>query len=149
MQSTIFSRLALLGGVADIVMLVMIAWALQEDVDTPWQWTIVAGLLMGLLSKLQFYFYLPTYIIIMWLARWLRNRFWQVPIISMFVTTVVGTLFIQMGMLVVIQLSGTPLRISEAFGYIILPSVLLNLILAIPVHALIADLAQTVYRSQG
>ncbi len=104
---------------------------------------------MGLLSKLQFYFYIPAYLIVVTLARWLRSRFWQAPIISMFVTTVMGTFFIQMGMLVVLQLSGTALRISEAFGYVILPSVLLNLILAIPVHALITDLAQTVYRSQG
>ena len=38
-----------------------------------------------------------------------------------------------------------PLAFSEVFSQIVLPTVLLNLLLAIPVHALMRDLAERLY----
>jgi hypothetical protein len=138
-----------MGGVADIMLLLLIAWALQEEVDDAWQWTLLGGLLIGFISKLPFYFYIPVYFVIIGFARFLRSRFWQAPAIGMFITTVFGTLVIQMATLVVLQLSGMSIKLSESFGYIVIPSVLLNLLLSIPMQAIVSDLAQFVYRSQG
>ncbi|MEN6435594.1 MAG: hypothetical protein ABFD58_07230 [Anaerolineaceae bacterium] len=148
-QSTIFSRIHLMGGAADIVLLVLIAWALQEEVDDAWQWTLLGGLLVGFISKLPFYFYIPVYLAIIGFARFLRSRFWQAPAIGMFITTVLGTLVMQFAMLVVLQLSGIAVNMSESFGYIIIPSILMNLLLSIPMQAIMSDFAQFVYRSQG
>jgi hypothetical protein len=138
-----------MGGAADIMLLVLIAWALQEEVDDAWQWTLLGGLLIGFISKLPFYFYIPVYLVIIGFARFLRSRFWQAPAIGMFITTVFGTLVLQMTTLVVLQLSGMSIKLSESFGYIVIPSVLLNLLLSIPMQAIVSDLAQFVYRSQG
>ena len=46
-QSVIASRIALLQGTADIVMLAIIAWALQKRVMTAWHWAIIGGLLVS------------------------------------------------------------------------------------------------------
>lgn len=138
-----------MGGAADIVLLVLIAWALQEEVDDAWQWTLLGGLLVGFISKLPFYFYIPVYLAIIGFARFLRSRFWQAPAIGMFITTVLGTLVMQFAMLVVLQLSGIAVNMSESFGYIIIPSTLMNLLLSIPMQAIMSDFAQFVYRSQG
>ncbi len=129
-------------------MLVLIAWAVQEEVDTSWQWTIIGGLMVGLLSKLPFYFYIPVYLIIIGLVRFIKNRFWQAPLIAMFITTVAGTIFVQFATLAVLQLTGTPLKLVKSIGYVILPSILLNILLSIPLYAIVTDFAQTVYRSQ-
>ena len=42
-----------------------------------------------------------------------------------------------------------PLVFGEVFSQIVLPTVLLNLLLAIPVHALIHDLAGRLYPEEG
>jgi hypothetical protein len=42
-----------------------------------------------------------------------------------------------------------PLIFSEVFSQIVLPTVLLNLLLAIPVHALVRDLAGRLYPEEG
>lgn len=147
LQTSILSRIHLLGGTADLVLLIVIAWAIQEEVDTTWQWAVMGGLIIGLVSKLPFYFYIPFFILITAFATWLRKRFWQIPIISMLLTSVLGTLLLQTGTMLMLQLTGTSIRISEAFGYVILPSILLNLLLALPVYALTADLARSVYKT--
>lgn len=136
-----------MGGTADLVLLVVIAWSIQEEVDTTWQWAVMGGLLLGLVSKLPFYFYIPVFVMVTGFATWLRKHFWQIPIISMLITSVLGTLLLQGATMLVLQLTGTPIKISESFGYVILPSVLLNLLLAIPMYAIIADLARSVYKS--
>ncbi|MEL7643522.1 MAG: hypothetical protein AAGU25_05395 [bacterium] len=147
LQTTVLSRITLLGGNADLVLLIVIAWSIQEEVDTTWQWAVIGGLLVGLVSKLPFYFYIPLFVITAGFAFWLRRRFWQVPVISMFLTTVIGTALIQTATMLVLQFTETPFSFSEAFGFVILPSLLLNLLLAIPVYAIITDLARSVYRT--
>lgn len=137
----------MLGGSVDLVLLVVVAWSIQEEVDTAWQWALMGGLLVGLVSKLPFYFYIPLFLMVAAFATWLRRRFWQIPIISMFLSSVFGTLLIQAATMLMLQLTGTSIRLSESFGYVILPSILMNLLLAIPIYALIADLARSVYKT--
>ena len=44
-----------------------------------------------------------------------------------------------------LRLTGTPLTILDSLGLFTLPSILLNLLLAIPVFAMMRDLARWVY----
>jgi hypothetical protein len=63
----------------------------------------------------------------------------------MFIATFAGTMIVHMISFTVLNVLGTPLPFFQAMNLIILPSVLLNLVLAIPIHALIGDLASWVY----
>ena len=49
-----------------------------------------------------------------------------------------------MGILALFSLNllGTPLPIGDSLGLIVLPSMLLNLLLAVPIYAMMRDLAQ-------
>ena len=38
LQSAVISRVYLLSGIADLPMVMLAAWALQEEVDSAWQW---------------------------------------------------------------------------------------------------------------
>jgi hypothetical protein len=44
-QSSVISRMPLFYGKADLILLVVIAWALYPKVDSAWFWAGVAGLL--------------------------------------------------------------------------------------------------------
>jgi rod shape-determining protein MreD len=144
-QSAVVSRITLLHGSADLLLLAVVAWALQKRVDTAWHWSVIAGLMISFVSALPFGVALIGYPLTAGLALLLRQRVWQVPILAMFVATFFGTLATQALALAALRLSGDPLPILQAFNLIILPSILLNLLLAIPAFALLGDLAGWLY----
>ena len=148
LQTVVVSRLPLLNGTADLVLLVLIAWAIQEKVTTTWQWTLIGGILVSLVSAMPFFSPLAAYIGAVGFTRLMQRRIWQTPILAMFVATVFGTLFQHILYIVVLMINGTALPIRESLTLVTLPSILLNLILSIPVYALVSDIAGWVYPAE-
>ncbi len=144
-QSAVVSRLPLLHGTADILLLVVIAWALQERVRRAWQWALIAGLMIGYMSALSIVIPVIGYLAVAGLALLIRQRIWQVPILAMLAVTFAGTLFINMITALFLSIMGTPLPLLDTLNLIILPSVILNLLLAIPIYALVKDLSEWLY----
>jgi rod shape-determining protein MreD len=140
-QMVVVSRLPLLSGTADLILLVLVAWALQERVTSAWVWTIIAGLLVSFVSALPLFTPLIGYLIITGIARLLQQRVWQTPILAMIVATVVGSLIYHFMSWLILSFSGLPLPFQDSVSRVILPAVLLNLLLSIPVYALITDMA--------
>jgi rod shape-determining protein MreD len=145
LQTSIISRIPLLFGTADLPLLAIIAWALQKRVRTAWQWSLIGGLMFSLATALPLGVPILGYSLSTGLALILRRRVWQVPILAMFATTFLCTLITQGIALLALRLVGDPIPIGEAFNLIILPSVLINMLLAIPIYALISDLAKWLY----
>jgi rod shape-determining protein MreD len=144
-QSAVISRIPLLHGTADLLLLAVIAWALQKRVQSAWHWGIIAGLMVSIVSALPLGVPLLTYPSAVGLALVLRKRVWQVPILAMFVTTFFSTLLTHALAMIVLRLFGNPLPWIEAFNLITLPSIILNLLFAIPAYALLGDLANFLY----
>ncbi len=147
LQSAIISRVYLLSGLADLPLVMLAAWALQEDVDSAWHWAAAAGLLVGFISGLSWVVPVFGYLAVVALARIFQQRVWQAPLLAMFSITFLGTIVVSILSLVDLRLSGVPLPIGDVLGWITLPSVLLNMLLAIPVYAVMRDLARWVYPS--
>ena len=145
LQSSVVSRLPLLHGSSDLIMLAIIAWTLQKKTQTAWQWCIIGGLVTNITSAVPFGVPLIGYSIITGIALLLRRRVWQVPVLAMFLVTFLGTLVTQGITLFVLRLVGSPIPVLESFNLIILPSMLLNLLLAIPIYALAVELARWLY----
>ncbi len=148
LQTVVASNLILLHGSADLVMLVLIAWALHGRVRTAWIWAFVGGLLVSFVSAMPLFTPLIGYLLVIGIARLLQQRMWQSPILAMFVTTVVGTLLYQVLSMVVLIFSGTPLPLRESLSLVILPSTLLNLLLSLPVYVLVSDMVSWVYPAE-
>ncbi len=145
LQTIIVSTLPLLSGYADLVLLVLVAWSLQERARSAWVWALIAGILVSFISAAPLGTPLVGYLAVTAIARLLRRRVWQTPILSMFLVTFVGSL-INLGLVMVVMIfQGVPLPVSESINLVILPATLLNLLLALPVYAVVADLAQAVY----
>jgi len=145
LQTAVFSQLPLLRGTTDLVMVAIIAWSLQKSVKTAWQWGIIGGLLVSLSTALPFGLPIIGYLLVVGMALLLRQRVWQVPILAMFVATFLGTLITQALAVLVLRFTGTPLAWLESVNMITLPSMLLNLVVAIPAYALLGDLARWLY----
>jgi rod shape-determining protein MreD len=147
LQSAVISRVYLLSGIADLPLVMLAAWALQEDVDSAWHWAIAAGLLVGFVSGIPWIVPVLGYVAVVALAQIFQKRVWQAPLLAMFSITFLGTIVMSILSLVVLRFIGEPLPISDALGLVTLPSVLLNMLLAIPAYAVMRDLARWVYPS--
>jgi len=145
LQSSLLSRLPLLYGTMDLFLLVLVAWALQKRVQTAWRWSIVAGLIFNLVSALPLGVPFLGYGLSTGLTLALRRRVWQYPLLAMFTAVFFGTLITHAVSLLALRLAGHPIPVLEALNLITLPSLLLNMILAAPAYALMADLAARLY----
>ncbi len=139
-EATIVSRLVLLSGNADLLLVVVASWALQERAKGVWLWAILAGLLAGLASGVPWYIYMVTYLSVVVMARLLIHRIWRAPLLAMFAITFIGTLELLMLTYIQRTLFAGSMPLSEVLLQIVLPSTLLNLLVAIPIHAVMRDL---------
>lgn len=145
LQSAVVNRMPLLHGTPDLILLVITAWALRSRVKTHWHWTIIGGLLVSLFSSLPVYVYPAGYLAATALALFLRQRVWKVPLLAMFGVVFIVTLFIHFLTVFTLGLQGTLLPILEVLNQVTLPSLLLNLLLAVPIYAIIGDIADRFY----
>ncbi len=144
-QSAVLSRTPLLQGTPDLVLLALIAWALQEEVQSDWQWSIIGGFFMGFGSIIPLFIPIATYLVITQLVRVVRRQIWGIPILAMFTMTFIGSLLSQTVVALALSISGTPLPVLDTIRLIILPSLILNLLLAAPIYAIMKDLAEWVH----
>lgn len=140
-QTAILSRINLLSGCADLLLLLVAGWGLQPHAKFVWIWAGLAGLLVGYVSALPMVVTVAGYLFVMGTAHMLQRRIWQAPLLAMFAVTFFGTLIMQLLSIATLWLLGTPIELRNAFIQVILPSTLLNLLLSIPCHALMRDLA--------
>jgi hypothetical protein len=144
-QSAVFSQVRLLNGTTDLILLIVVAYAVQDRVTTAWHWGIIAGVLASFATAVPGYAIIPTYVVVTGIAIYMRRIFWQRPLLAMITATVLATLISQIIAVAVLVINGTSIPVFEAFYLITLPSVLLNLLLAIPIYALMGDLANWLY----
>jgi hypothetical protein len=145
LQSAVISRVYLLTGIADLPLVMLAAWALQDGVDSAWHWAVATGLLVGFISGISWVVPVAGYVMVVLLAYLFQRRVWQAPLLAMFSITFIGTIIVSLLSVGVLQFSGVELPISDVLGLVMLPGVLLNMLLAIPVYAVMRDLSRWVY----
>lgn len=145
LQSSVVSRVTLLSGVGDLPLVILAAWALQEQVDSAWHWALAASALTGFVSGMPFIVPLAAYLVVVLIAQLLQRRVWQAPLLAMFLVSFVGTVLLHLLSMGSLRLLGIPLQMPDVLGLITLPAVLLNLLIAIPVYAVMRDVAGWVY----
>lgn len=147
LQSAIVSRVPLLSGFADLPLVMVAAWSLQEQVDTAWHWAAAMGLLVGFVSGIPWFVPLLSYLAVVVIAQIMQGRVWQAPLLAMFVVSFLGTIIMNLLSLITLRLSGVSLPVGNTLGLLTLPSVLLNMLLAIPTYAVMRDLARWIHPS--
>lgn len=140
LQLTLVTRVTLLQGSADLVLLVMISWMLQPGNQPNWKWGFPAGLMLGYASALPDWVLLVGYVGAAGICQLLKQRIWQGQLLALLSATVLGTLCIHLVTMSYLFLSAHPIDALEALNVITVPSMLLNLIFILPVHAIMSEL---------
>ena len=144
-QITIASKVPLLQGTMDVMLLVVISWVMHEEVESTWEWGILAGLLVGFVSQIPFWVPILGYLGVIGLCLFLRSRVWQIPIIALGTALVLSTLIFHSLIWLSLSFQGSSIGIIEAFNQITLPTLLLNLIGVLPIYAIIGEISNLIY----
>lgn len=144
-QVTAVSRLPLLHGTADLVLLTLIAWGICTKTNNAWTWALIGGLMTSFVSAVPGLAVIIPYIVVAFLAQLLHGRLWQSPILAMLLVTILGSFVVQLTTMVFLNSNDIPLNFALALEAIIIPSLILNLFLSLPVYLLIKDISQWIY----
>ncbi len=142
LQVTLAGRITLLHAPANIVLLVMLAWSLQEFNNPDWRLGLLAGLMLSLFSAYPVWVLLLSYSAAAATAQFLQQRVWQVRLLTLFTSVAVGTVFIEGISVAYLWLNASPIGFLDAFNLVILPGIVFNMIFVIPSYALIRELSK-------
>jgi len=148
LQSAVVSQVRLLSGYADLLLLMLGAWALQKRVKSAWQWAALGCAMLGFVSTMPWPVLVIGYFAVVFIAQALQRRVWQAPLLAMFSVTFIGTLFLHLLSFAVLRILGTPFVFDDVIGLITLPSLLLNMLFSIPIYTFMRDLARWVYPAE-
>ncbi len=145
LQTVVISTLPLLHGTGNLVLLVVAAWSLQNRLQSDYSWAVIAGVVIGLVSRVPWFIPLIGFVSVTWIANFLRRQVWQTPVLAMMITVLSGSLLLYLLEWGALLVQGIPLPLEESVNLIILPATFLNLLFALPVYALVTELYQSVY----
>jgi hypothetical protein len=145
LQTSIVVRINILHGAADLVLLTLLAWVIHDQSDSHWRWGILVGLLVGFATALPFWIVLGEYVMVIWILSAIQARVWQAPMLILFSSVFFGTFIINGIDFLYLWISGISLNIDEVFTLVILPSLVINVILALPIFAIIGEIAKQVF----
>ena len=145
LQTAIVSQITLLSGAADLVLVILVAWSLQEQVKSSWHWAALAGLMAAFVSGLPPYVLVLAYLFAAGMSRYVLHQTWQTPVLALFTVTFFSTLSLHFITYISLVIRGNVISFGDTLALITLPSVFLNLLIALPIHSFIRDLALWVY----
>jgi hypothetical protein len=144
-QSSVVSQIRLISGYADLLLLTLAGWALQENVKSAWHWAVLGCIIFGFVSKMPWLVFVFGYLSVILIAQILQRRVWHAPLLAMFSVTFAGTLLIHGASFAMLRLLGTSLEFGDVLGAVTLPSLLLNMLFSIPIYNFMHDLSMWVY----
>ena len=144
-QNTVVTQVHLLYGAADLMMLVLLSWVLQSNRESNLWLGVITGLLVGISSAIPFWLPVIGYTILVWIVTVVQRQIWQVPIWLLLISTFLGSLLIYGIEVLYLLVIGVPMSLFEVLNIVLLPSLVLNMIVVLPVYAVVGEIVKAVY----
>lgn len=142
LQLSIVSQIKILSGNADILLLYLIVWCMYDRSKLLWLMVFVMAGLVSSVSALPAFIFMILYFFVYGVSRLFQKRLMQSPLLGVIVITFVASLLQIALNMAYLFISGAEFNLSTAMFDVALPSLLLNMLLAIPIHALVREIAQ-------
>lgn len=142
LQGTLVVRIKILQGHADLMLLVMVAIILQEEIKPEWRWGILAGLILSLTSALPLWILLASYSATAIITYYLRIGVLQIPMLTLFTSVLIGTILFDSVTMIYLWVIDNTLNFSDAINYVVLPRIVINMLFALPVFAIVSELSK-------
>jgi len=148
LQTTIAGEITLINGAADLILVWLAAWGITNKDRSGYLLAFMAGGLTSYVSALPWYVFPLAYLSVIFLGRFVFNQLWQSPLLSMFAITLVASILLYVFTMLGLRINGTEYSWQVSLTNVIIPSVFLNLLFAIPMFAIVRDFSRWVFKSE-
>ncbi len=132
LQTSLVSHLNLLEGRPDLVLIAVIAWALTGKGNEAMILGFAGGLFLDAFSAVPLGVSSVALVIVAAIASYSEGQFWGINPIMQLAAVLVGSLVYYATIILALVAIGQPIDLQHALGQIVLPSLFMNLILALP-----------------
>lgn len=141
LQTVAVSRIEILSGAGDIVLLSIISWIIIDEDGNHIAWAIIGGFLISILSAMPILATFSIYLAAAFIAKAASRIFWQSPILALFSSALAATLVKFAIEFLALQFIDIQAPFFLSVTSILLPSLLLNLFFAFPMYILMGDIS--------
>ena len=153
LQVTVMPQISFLGGRPDLVLLIIVSWALNSTLEQAVLWAFMGGICKDLLSAAPVGTSVIGLILIVFAINLIRQQLFSVGIFTLIWVSLVGTVIEQVSIFIILLLSGFQPEYASQLGYgvlfdqfrlFIVPTIVYNLIGIIPVYIIVRIIQRTV-----
>ncbi|RMF80623.1 MAG: rod shape-determining protein MreD [Chloroflexi bacterium] len=145
LQATLIPQIRIEGGGPDLVFLLVLAWAIKSSLDEAVVWAFVGGIAQDSMSAAPLGTSILGMIVIVFVVNIIGRQIYNVslPLIAIF--TLFGSIFQQTVIVIIIIIAGFEVRLTDNFSYVIVPTIIYNLVLIWPVYWLVRRIQRRVH----
>lgn len=133
------------GGGLNLVLVLTLSWTLAGDWNGGLAWGMLGGLCLDLLSGGPLGAHALALVITAYLASLSEGQFWRSHVLLPLAAGLLGSAVFHLITLAIVTLSGHGVNWLTALTGVVLPSVLINTLLIVPVYQLVRGLHALVY----
>jgi len=143
-QTVAVSRVTLMGGSADLILLATVSWGVSEEDNSVFVWALVGGIFISLISAMPSAAVITSYLVIAGITRVIQIGLWQAPILVILLSSFIGTIVKFIIDIIALQFMGIELNLSTSIKTTLAPNLILNLFILFPVYLIMSDLAKRI-----
>ncbi len=143
-QTVAVSRVTLMGGSADLILLAIVSWGVSEEDSSVFVWALVGGILISFISAMPPTAVITSYLVIAVITRVFQIGLWQAPILAILLSSFIGTIAKFIIDIIALQFMGIELSFSTSIRTTLAPNLILNLFILFPIYLLMNDLAERI-----
>jgi hypothetical protein len=148
-QTVAVSRVKIMGGSADLVLLAIVSWGVSEEDQSVFFWALVGGIFISYISAMPASAVVTSYLVIAGITRVVQKGLWQSPILAILLSSFIGTIVKFVIDIIALKFMGIELTISTSIKMTLAPNLILNLFILFPVYLIMSDIANWISPKEG
>ncbi len=139
-QSSFIPQIRILGGSPDLVLLTVLCWSIDSELDEALTWAFVGGIVQDLMSAAPLGTSALGLVLIVFMVWRLSQGVFRVGPLLLTALVVAGTVIHQTVFALVLAVVGLPGNFLNLFSYVIVPSAVYNLAVVAFVYLIVRQL---------
>ncbi|QPC81623.1 rod shape-determining protein MreD [Phototrophicus methaneseepsis] len=149
LQSSVMPQLRIAGGAPDLVLLLVLLWAIHAPLNEAIFWAFLGGLSQDLLSVMPLGSSVIGMLIMIFFIKRLSLQLYRVNIVLVAGYVLLGTIVQTIITQIILFLMGLGLSIGDAFQYVLMPTLFYQLVFLVPVYLVIRGIQRAIYPRPG
>ncbi len=144
-QTTFIPQIRVFGGQPDLLLLFVLSWSVHERLEVNVTWAFVAGIAADLMSAAPTGVSVIGLLCIVFLIDQLKGQLFNISLPVLVLLTAFSTLIQQTLFLMLMSINGANVRLVEQVFYVMLPSMVYNILVILPVYWFIRRIQRTFF----